>query len=104
MKFIHTSDWHLGKRIFGRNLLEDQRHVMAQIIEYTREHQPGAVIVAGDIYDRSNPPIEAMGLFENTVATIAGDLNIPMLITPGNHDSAARVAFMKKLVHTACLD
>ena len=71
MKILHTADWHLGRRhVGGRNIHEDQVEIIRQIVKYTKDHEPDVVIVAGDIYDTSNPPMEAMNLFAKTVHTI----------------------------------
>lgn len=93
MKFIHTSDWHLGRQFHGVSLLEDQRYVLRQILDYISEQQVGALVVAGDIYDRSVPPGAAVALLDEVLNTLCEQHNVPVIIISGNHDSAERVRF-----------
>ncbi|MBQ9166137.1 MAG: exonuclease SbcCD subunit D [Oscillospiraceae bacterium] len=90
MKFLHISDLHLGKRLNGVSLLEDQRYILKQILELT--DQADAVLIAGDVYDKAVPPAEAVTLFDGflTELTRRGK---PVLLISGNHDSAQRLAF-----------
>lgn len=62
MKFIHTADWHLGKIVHGVHMTDDQRHALLQFIEIVEDEKPDAVVIAGDLYDRSVPPTEAVEL------------------------------------------
>lgn len=96
MKFIHTSDWHIGRQFHNVSLLEDQAYVLDQIIEYIKNEQVDALIIAGDIYDRSLPPASAVELLDKTLTEICMALNVPIVIIPGNHDSAERVRFGAK--------
>ncbi|EPF2929091.1 exonuclease SbcCD subunit D [Vibrio navarrensis] len=93
MKFIHTSDWHLGRQFHNVSLLEDQSAVLDQLIEYIAQHPVDAVVVAGDIFDRSVPPTAAVELLDQTVTRVCGELNTPMILIPGNHDGAQRLGF-----------
>ena len=93
MKFIHTSDWHLGRQFHNVSLLDDQKAVLEQFIDYIAANPVDAVIVAGDIYDRSVPPTSAIELLNHTVKKICGELNTPMIMIPGNHDGAERLGF-----------
>ncbi|NLS13420.1 exonuclease SbcCD subunit D [Vibrio sp. SM6] len=93
MKFIHTSDWHLGRQFHGVSLIDDQAAVLSQLIDYLKQHPVDALIVAGDIYDRSVPPTKAIELLNHVVDEVCGALNIPMILIPGNHDGAERLAF-----------
>ncbi|OEF10609.1 exonuclease SbcCD subunit D [Vibrio genomosp. F10] len=93
MKFLHTSDWHLGRQFHNISLLEDQKAVLIQLIEYIRQHPVDAVIISGDIYDRSVPPTAAIELMNMTVNTICSELNTPIIMIPGNHDGAMRLGF-----------
>ena len=88
MKFIHTSDWHIGRQFHNVSLLEDQKHVLNQLIEYIKSEDVDALVIAGDIYDRSLPPANAVELLDDVLKSICMDLNIPIILTPGNHDSA----------------
>lgn len=92
MKFIHTSDWHLGRQFASRLLIEDQEYVLDQMIAYLGQYQVQALLVSGDVYDRSVPPVSAVALLDKTLNRIA-QLNIPVIMIPGNHDSARRLGF-----------
>ena len=93
MKIIHTSDWHIGRQFHNVSLLDDQRHVLKQLIDYIQQHQIDALIIAGDLYDRSVPPAAAVALLDEVLNTICIDLSVPVIIIPGNHDSAQRLSF-----------
>ncbi|EJE4696715.1 exonuclease SbcCD subunit D [Vibrio parahaemolyticus] len=93
MKFIHTSDWHLGRQFHNVSLLEDQQVVLEQLIQYIENNPVDAVIVAGDVYDRSVPPTIAIELLNRVVKRICGELNTPMILISGNHDGAERLGF-----------
>lgn len=103
MKFLHTSDWHLGRQFHNVSLLEDQRYVLKQLIDYLKNNAVNAVIVAGDVYDRSVPPTVAIELLDEVVSSICTDLNIPMIMIPGNHDGAKRLGFAAKQMKGAGL-
>ncbi len=103
MKFLHTSDWHLGRQFHNVSLLEDQRYVLKQLIDYLKNNVVDAVIVAGDVYDRSVPPTVAIELLDEVVSSICTDLNIPMIMIPGNHDGAKRLGFAAKQMKGAGL-
>ncbi len=93
MKFLHTSDWHLGRQFHNVSLLEDQRVVLAQIIDYLKQQPVDALIIAGDIYDRSVPPTVAIELMNQFINLVCGELQIPIILIPGNHDGAQRLGF-----------
>ncbi|AMM92715.1 exonuclease SbcCD subunit D [Peribacillus simplex] len=93
MKFIHTADWHLGKIVHGVHMTDDQRHALLQFIEIVEEEKPDAVVIAGDLYDRSVPPTEAVELLDEILYTINVKMNTPIVAISGNHDSAERLAF-----------
>ena len=93
MKFIHTSDWHIGRQFHNMSLLDDQRHVLEQVIEHIKNQSVDAVIIAGDIYDRSVPPAAAVSLLDEVLNTICTDLGVPVILIPGNHDGAERLRF-----------
>lgn len=94
MKILHTADLHLGKFFYEVSLIEDQRHVLTQILEYLHAGAFDVLIVAGDVYDRSVPPPEAVALFSWFLAE-AKRLRpeAEILVIPGNHDSAARLGY-----------
>lgn len=93
MRILHTSDWHLGRQFHHVSLLDDQRHVLEQIIGIIRDHDVDVVLIAGDIYDRSVPPASAIALLDETVHRINHELNVPLIIIAGNHDGPERLAF-----------
>jgi len=93
MKFIHTSDWHIGRQLHNQSLLEDQAFVLDQIVDFAVENKVDAVVVAGDIYDRAIPPVQAVELLDHILNRLITDLGIPVLMIAGNHDSHARLGF-----------
>jgi exonuclease SbcD len=96
MKFIHTSDWHIGRQLHNQSLLEDQRHVLTQIVELAVTHDVDAVIIAGDIYDRSVPPANAVALLDEVVNRLVNELKIPVIMIAGNHDGHERLGFASR--------
>lgn len=93
MKFLHTSDWHLGRQLHNQSLLDDQAHVLDQIVSTAITQNVDAVIIAGDIYDRSVPPISAVALLDSTLDRLVNKANIPVLMIAGNHDGRERLGF-----------
>jgi len=103
MKFIHTSDWHIGRQFHNVSLLEDQRHVLEQIIAYIEQESVDALVIAGDIYDRSVPPAKAVELLDTVVSIICSDMGVPIIMIPGNHDGAERLRFGSRQLRAAGL-
>ena len=97
MKLFHLSDLHLGKRVNEYSMLPDQAHILEQILQLATEEQPAAVLIAGDIYDKTVPPAEAVQLFDDFLCRLAA-LGIQAFIISGNHDSAERIAFGGRLM------
>ncbi|MCE9678286.1 exonuclease SbcCD subunit D [Shewanella sp. AS1] len=93
MKFIHTSDWHIGRQLHNQSLLDDQRHVLAQIVELAKTHKVDAIVVAGDIYDRSVPPANAVTLLDEVLNQLLHEVGIPVILIAGNHDGHERLGF-----------
>ena len=99
MKFLHTSDWHLGKLFHEKSLIEDQKHVLNQILERMQEayrsNSPyAALVVSGDIYDRAMPPSEAVTLLNDFLVRITETVpGVHVFMNSGNHDSATRLSF-----------
>ncbi|WP_080875020.1 exonuclease SbcCD subunit D [Oceanobacillus timonensis] len=98
MKFIHTADWHLGKLVQGLYMTEDQAYILNQFVEAVEQEKPDAVIIAGDLYDRAVPPVEAVDLLDKTLDRIVNELGIPVLAIAGNHDSPGRLHFGSRLM------
>lgn len=92
MKFLHTADLHIGKIINDFSMLEDQRHILKQILEIARSKKADALVLAGDIYDRAIPPAEAVVVLGDFLQE-AVDAGIAVLMISGNHDSPERVGF-----------
>jgi len=98
MKFIHLSDLHLGKRVKEYSMLEDQKFILISILKIIDEVKPEAVVIAGDIYDKSVPATEAVELFDDFLVKLAGrKLNV--FVISGNHDSPERLAFGNRLIY-----
>jgi len=93
MRFIHTSDWHLGRLFFGEALTEEQATLLAEFAALAKDMKPDAILIAGDVYDRSVPPAEAVELLDETLGALVLDAGIPVLMISGNHDSGPRLAF-----------
>ena len=99
MKFFHLSDLHIGLRLVNRDLSEDQRHILEQIVELARREQPDAVVVAGDIYDKPVPPAEAVALFDGFITHLAEAAPAcEIMLISGNHDSAARLNLFRQVL------
>jgi exonuclease SbcD len=92
MKFFHLSDLHIGKQLHSYSLKEEQEAILTQIIEKTKEYQPDAVLLTGDIFDRSIPSGEAYELFDHFLLELS-KTDIPILIIAGNHDSPQRLSY-----------
>ncbi len=97
MKFLHLADLHLGKRLGEFSLLEDQQAIWSEICTIITEQSPDVIVIAGDCYDKSIPPVEAVSSFDTMLCQLAA-FNIPILIIYGNHDSPTRLAFGGKLM------
>ncbi|MFD9161482.1 exonuclease SbcCD subunit D [Streptomyces sp. NPDC059558] len=100
MKFLHTSDWHLGRAFHRVNLLGAQALFIDHLIETARAHEVDAVLVAGDIYDRAVPPLPAVELYDRALHRLA-DLGVPTVMISGNHDSARRLGVGAGLIDRA---
>ncbi len=96
MKLIHTADWHLGKSLKGQPLIDDQIYILEEFLKLIDDTKPDAVIIAGDIYDRTIPPVDAVSLFDEIIFKII-ERKIPVLSIAGNHDSAERLNFGSRL-------
>ena len=96
MKIIHTADWHLGKSLKNQSLLDDQNYILQEFLKLVDDEKPDAIIIAGDIYDRGVPPVDAVNLFDEIIFKIV-EKKIPILCISGNHDGAARLKFGNRL-------
>lgn len=98
MRIFHTADWHLGKIVHGASMLEEQRYILEQFTDVIRTENPDVIIIAGDLYDRVNPPPEAVELLNDFLDEIVLTQQIPIIAIAGNHDSPIRVHFGSKLM------
>ena len=99
MKLIHLSDLHIGKRVNEVSMIPDQEYILDRILEVIEEEQPEAVLISGDVYDKSIPSAEAVTLFDDFLCSLA-EGNQQVFIISGNHDSAERLAFGGRLMET----
>ena len=97
MRLIHLSDLHLGKRVNGFSMLEDQRYILKEILRIIDEERPDAVLISGDVYDKAVPSAEAVLVLDEFLCRLA-QRKLPVLMISGNHDSAERVAFGGRLM------
>ncbi len=97
MKIIHTGDWHIGKIVNEFSMIEDQRFILGQLIDVIKDEKPHALVISGDLYDRSIPPVEAVELLDEVFSKILLELKIPILAIAGNHDSAERLSFGSRI-------
>lgn len=94
MRFIHLSDLHIGRALHQYSLKEDQEHILAEVLDYVKKLRPDAVVIAGDIYDKSVPSAEAVGIFDRFLTRFSEiKPKIPLLMISGNHDSAQRLDY-----------
>ena len=100
MKFIHISDLHLGKRMNDISLLEDQQFALLQVIKASEQENVQAVLIAGDVYDKSTPQGSAMTLFNDFLTELA-KREISVYIISGNHDSDQRISYFSSLIREA---
>ena len=97
MKFLHLSDLHIGKRVYGFSMLEDQSYILSRILEIAAREKPDGVILAGDIYDKAVPSAEAVRLMDEFLTALARE-GIRIFMVSGNHDSPERIAFGAELM------
>ena len=97
MKLFHLSDLHLGKRLNEYPLRDDQHYILKQVLKMMDAEKPDALIIAGDVYDKSVPPADAVTLFDDFLFELA-QRQMPTLIVSGNHDSPERLSFGSRLM------
>lgn len=97
MKFLHTADLHIGKSICEHSMLDEQRHILASILEAVRGEKPDALLVAGDVYDKSVPSAEAVAVLDDFLVRLS-ETGTKVFVLSGNHDSAERIAFGGRLM------
>ena len=99
MKLIHLSDLHIGKRVNEVSMIDEQVYILKQILDTIDAEQPGAVLISGDVYDKSVPSAEAVTLFDDFLCSLA-ERKQQVFIISGNHDSAERLAFGGRLMES----
>lgn len=100
MKLFHISDLHIGKRVNGFSMLEDQKYILNQIVDLASEYRPDGILIAGDLYDRSMPSAEAVELADDFLYQFT-QLQIPVFLISGNHDCAERIAYGGRMMEQA---
>ncbi len=101
MRFIHTADWHIGKSLKGVSFLDEQNFLLCgEFLKLADDWKPDAIIIAGDIYDRGVPPIDAVDLFDEIIFKLT-EKKIPLLCISGNHDNSSRLNFASRLLSQA---
>ncbi|MEH6822344.1 MAG: exonuclease SbcCD subunit D [Motiliproteus sp.] len=103
MRFIHSSDWHIGRQFHNVSLLQDQQHVLDQLLAYIASEAVDALVIAGDIYDRSVPPAAAVELLDQVLNQVCAEMGVPVILIPGNHDGAERLRFGARQLQRAGL-
>lgn len=103
MRIFHMGDWHIGKLVNGFYMTEDQKYVIEQVYKAIEEKKPDVVIIAGDLYDRSIPPVQAVELLNDALRKIVKDLNTKVIALAGNHDSNERIEFASSLLYDSGL-
>lgn len=97
MKFLHTADLHIGKKIYEQSLISDQKYILDRILEIALKEQVDAVLIAGDVYDRAIPPTEAVTLLDEFLTSLHRE-EIPVIAVSGNHDSPERLSFGDRIL------
>lgn len=99
MRFLHTADWHLGRIFYGTHLTEEQAYVLeTQFLPLLKDEGIEAVVLAGDVFDRAVPPVEAIALWDMILSKVGGEYKIPLLVIAGNHDGPERLTLGRDLL------
>ena len=98
MRFLHTSDWHLGRIFHGLHMTDDQAIVLEELIALVKESNVDAVLIAGDIYDRAVPPTQAVTLLDEVLRRLVQETGKNVIMIAGNHDNADRLGFGQSLL------
>ena len=98
MKIMHTGDWHIGKIVNQRHMTVDQEYILESLVKMIELEKPDVLVIAGDIYDRAVPPVEAVELLDRILSRILLELNTPVIMIAGNHDSPDRLGFGSQLL------
>ena len=98
MKLIHTADLHIGKSVCEHSMLDEQRHILAEILNAVETEKPEALLVAGDVYDKSVPSADAVAVLDDFLVKLS-KTGTKVFVLSGNHDSAERLAFGGRLMN-----
>ncbi len=98
IRLLHTSDWHLGRQLYGHSLLEDQAFALERLLELIDRTKPHGLLIAGDVFDRPLPPEAAVTLLDRFLNETANKRQLPVFLIPGNHDSCERLGFASRLL------
>ncbi len=98
MKILHTGDWHLGKVVHSTHMTDDQVFILEQFLKLVEQERPDVVLIAGDIYDRSVPPTEAVELLDEVLSKLVVEYQTQVIMIAGNHDSPDRLGFANKIL------
>ena len=100
MRFLHTADWHLGRIFYGQYLTDDQAHVLEnQFFSILKDEKIDGIVLAGDVFDRAVPPIEAVELWDSIITRLAMDYKVPLFVVGGNHDGAERLEVGRSMLN-----
>lgn len=103
MRFLHTADWHLGRLFHNAPLIDDQAYILDQFVDLAKDAKPDVILIAGDIYDRAVPPTDAVKLLDEVLTRLVLELEIPIILIAGNHDSPLRLHFGSRLMNKLSL-
>ena len=104
MRFLHTADWHLGRIFYGQYLTEDQAHVLEhQFFSILKDEKIDGILLAGDVFDRAVPPIEAIELWDSIITRLAMDYKMPLFVVSGNHDGAERLELGRSMLSESAI-
>ena len=98
LRILHTADWHIGKIVNGVHMTLNRKYILSEMIKIIDETKPDVIVIAGDIYDRAVPPVDAVELVDRTFSRILLKMSIPIIAIAGNHDSAERISFASSIL------
>lgn len=97
MRIIHSADWHLGRLFHGASLIEDQAYILEDLCRLVRDEKADVLIIAGDVYDRRQPPESAIRLLDAVLSEVINDIGVTVFMIAGNHDSSTLINFGSNL-------
>ncbi len=103
MKFLHTADWHLGKIVHQKSMIEDQAYILDELLEIIKKDKIKVLIIAGDVYDRFIPSVEAMKVLDQFLSKAISDFKLTIFMIAGNHDQGSRLDFVSNIVDASGL-